>query len=43
MVLRVQRFLLDHEAANVQQMNTLSAPPEVANMQREKLSPPPND
>ena len=25
MVLRVQRFLLDHEAANVQQLNTLSA------------------
>ena len=42
-ILRVQLFLLDHEAANMQQMNTLSAPPEAANVQRKKLSPPPND
>ena len=39
-ILRVQLFLLDHEAANMQQLNTLSAPPEAANVQRKKLFPP---
>jgi hypothetical protein len=42
-IVRVQLFLLDHEAANMQQTNTLSAPPEAANVQRKKLSPPPID
>lgn len=42
-ILRVQLFLLDHEAANRQQMNTLSAPLEAASVLRKELSPPPND
>ena len=41
-ILRVQLFLLDHETANMQQLNTLSAPPEAANEQQKKPSPPPN-
>jgi hypothetical protein len=40
---RVQLFLLDHEAANMQQTNTLSAPLEAANVLRKKFSPPPID
>lgn len=41
-ILRVQLFLLDHEAANMQQMERPSNPPETANVQRgEKRSAPP--
>lgn len=42
-ILRVQLFLPDHEAANMEQMNTLSAPTEAANVRRKRLSPPLND
>jgi hypothetical protein len=35
-ILRVQLFLLDHEAANMQQMKRLSTPPEVVNVQSKK-------
>jgi hypothetical protein len=39
-ILRVQLFLLDHEAANIQQMKDSSTPPEAANVQRKKNRPP---
>ena len=42
-ILRVQLFLLDHEAANREQACILSSLPEVANVRRKRLSPPPND
>ena len=38
-ILRVQLFLLDHEAANMQQMHRHSVPTEVAKVQWKKGSP----
>ncbi|HXC67289.1 MAG TPA: hypothetical protein VN638_07705 [Nitrospiraceae bacterium] len=35
-ILRVQLFLLDHEAANLQQIKKPPTPPEAANVQRKK-------
>ena len=35
-ILRVQLFLLDHEAANIQQRNKRFTPPEVVNVQSKK-------